>query len=343
MDIYQIAKRANVSRSTVSRVLTNNPSVSTKTRDAVLRVMEEVNYVPNAAARTLASKRSQIVGMLAYNITHPFWVSIFGGVDLHITQETEYGIFISNCKSQLNENDYKNNYKWNLKNLVARGVDGLIIALANAMDREDFDYLEASGTPYVIIQNQLDDHRAISVNVDNYSGAMTATRHLIQLGHKRILHAAGDFDNGIAEDRMQGFLQAMKESGLPSGDEVVEKCGFTYKDGYDLIKRLAAQGNLPTAVLFVNDSSAFGAYQAANELGISVPGELSVMGIDHLTASMDMASLLPDLTTMVQPISEMGVKAATLLMQQIAGQKVETFTYNMLLHQGSTTGRRDGD
>lgn len=341
MDINEIAQRANVSRSTVSRVLTNHPRVSMKTRNAVLQIMNEANYIPNAAARALASKRSHIIGMLAYNITHPFWISIFGGVDMYITQETEYGIFVSNCKSQLNERDYKNNYKSNLKSLIARGVDGVIIALANSLEHEDFDFLEASGTPYVIIQNQLEDSRAISVNVNNLSGAMTATNHLIKLGHKQIIHAGGEYNNGIAQDRKLGFLQAMNEAGLPADNRVVYECGFLFEDGYRLTRELVAQGRLPTAILFVNDSSAFGAYQAAKEMGISIPDDLSVVGIDYITRFMDISPLLPDLTTMVHPVVDMGVKAATLLMQQIENKKAETFTYTMPLHEGSTTVRKD--
>jgi len=340
MNINQIARKANVSRSTVSRVINNHPRVSEETRRTVLRVMDEAQYIPNAAARSLASKRSHIIGMLAYNITHPFWSGIFGGVDRYISQETDYGIFLSNSKSRLHVDDHKKNYKRNLKNLVARGVDGVIIALANPLEHEDIDFLEASGTPYVIIQNQLDDSRAISVNVDNRGGSATAARHLVSLGHKRIIHAAGPMQSGIAYERCQGFMAAMRESDLPFDDSSAPLCGFLFDEGYRFMKNMIEAADFPTAILFVNDSSAFGAYLAANEAGINIPGDISFVGFDHLTGPMDISGLLPDLTTMIQPVAEMGGMAAKLLMDQLDNRKVETFNYVLSLHLGATTARR---
>lgn len=338
MNINEIAQRANVSRSTVSRVLNKHPRVKEETRQAVLRVMEEMHYIPSAAARSLASKRNNIIGMLVYNIAQPFWAGVFSGVEQYISQHTDLGLFLANSKSHLDVRDYKEDYKRNLRNLVQRGVDGVIIALANDVQPDDIDFLQSSQTPFVIIQNYLEDARITSINVDNVDGAYQATRHLLQLGHRHIVHAAGPLDSGISRDRMQGYVQAMQEAGLPLGASSVVNCGFLFDDGYWCMKRLLAEESALTAVLFANDATAFGGYLAAREAGVSIPEQLSVVGFDHLTEEMDVAGLLPDLTTVSQPVLDIGSTAAELLVRQLSGDAtVQPARFPMCLYQGGTT------
>ncbi|MDR2932466.1 MAG: LacI family transcriptional regulator [Oscillospiraceae bacterium] len=337
MTINEIAKKANVSRSTVSRALNNHPRVSAETRQAVLRVVQEMNYIPNAAARSLASKRSSVIGMLVYNITQPFWASVFSGVEQYISGQTDYGIFLANSKSHLEVRDHKDDYKRNLKNLVSRGVDGVIIALANDLRKDDIDFLESSGIPFVIIQNCLEDSRVVSVDVDNVEGAYKATRHLLSLGHKKIMHATGPLDSGIARERRHGYVKAMQEAGVVLYNNSVVDCGFLFGDGYWCMKRMLAEKTIPTALLCANDLSAFGAYFAAKEAGMRIPDDISIAGFDHLAGSMDVSGLLPDLTTMNHPVSEMGNTAAKLLVSQLGGSKAESVKFHMSLHEGATT------
>ncbi len=201
---------------------------------------------------------------------------------------------------------------------MLRGVEGIIIALANDLSVEDIDFLETSGIPFVIIQNHLQDSRIACVNVDNVTGAYDATRYLIGLGHRHIIHATGPLDSGISQDRMRGFVAAMQEAGLPVDNNSIVNCGFLFNDGYWCMKRLMAQESAPTAILFANDVTAFGAYLAAQEEDISIPGDVSIVGFDRLTNEMDVAGLLPDLTTMSQPVSEIGVAAAQMLFRPAA-------------------------
>ena len=339
MNINEIARKANVSRSTVSRVLNNHPKVREDTRKAVQAVINELNYIPNAAARSLASRKTNVIGVLIYNIVQPFWTGLFAGIEGYVCQ-TDYGLFLANSKSHLDNWDYKNDYKKNLKNLVLRGVDGIIIALANDLDTEDIDFLEASDTPFVSIQNHLLDKRIDCVKVDNVTGAYDVTRHLISLGHRRIIHTAGPLDSGISQDRMRGFMMAMREAGLPMDNSSIVHCGSLFNDGYWCMKRLMAQKNRPTAIVFANDITAFGGYLAARESGIAIPDDISIVGFDQLTNEMDVAGLLPDLTTMSQPVADIGAAAAQMLLEKLEGKPpLSPMTFPLTLHTGATSSR----
>jgi LacI family transcriptional regulator len=217
-------------------------------------------------------------------------------------------------------------------------VDGLIIALGNDLQPDDIDFLDASHIPFVIIQSNLHDDRITRVNVDNHKGACEATRYLLKLGHRHIVHVTGPLEGSIARERLEGFTHAMREAGAPMTDDSVVRGGFLFGDGYWATKRLLSGRTPCTAVLFGNDASAFGGYHAAREAGISIPEELSIVGFDHLISEMDIAGLLPDLTTMGQPVSDIGGSAAELLFQKLSGSKaVESLMIPMTLFKGHTT------
>jgi len=339
LDIEEIARKANLSRSTVSRVINNHPSVRDETRAAVLKVIEEMGYFPNAAARSLKSRRSSTIGVLVYNIAQPFWAGIFSGIEDGVS-DSGYGLILSNSKSHLDVHDFRNEYRKNLRNLVQRGVDGIVIALANNLKTEDVDFLESSGIPFVIVQNHLDDPRVSSVNVNNVTGARRAAEHLIGLGHERIVHAAGPLDSGIYQDRMKGFLDAMEGASLPVTGDSVMQCGSLFGDGYWFMKRLISQNAGVTAVVMVNDVSAYGACLAAREEGVSIPGDLSIVGFDWLPRHLDIARLLPDLTTMHQPAGDIGAAAVRMLLRKLGGDNVpEQEEFELELHEGATCRR----
>lgn len=336
MNISEIAKRANVSRATVSRVINNYPGIKEKTRMAVQAIIDEANYIPSAAARSLSSNKSNIIGVLVYNITQPFWGGIVSAVEEGLSN-TNYDVFFANSKNHLNIWDYNSDYKKNLKNLISRGVDGIIIALANDLDAEDVDVLEAANTPFVVIQNYLADDRITSVNVDNFQGAYTATKYMIQLGHRKIAHAAGPLEGGIARERMKGFIQAMKDHGLPVLDENIVRCGFKFNDGYWCMKQLLKRDNAMTAIVFTNDITALGGCLAAREEHTHIPDDLSIIGFDKLVNEMDVASLLPNLTTMEQPVMEIGLTAARILLDKLQNKPSSSVILPLTLYEGETS------
>ncbi len=339
MNIDEIAKAAKVSRATVSRVINASPAVNIKTRLAVQKVISEMNYVPNAAARSLVNKKTNTIGVLVYNIMQPFWSGLFAGIEQFFSG-LDYSLVLSNSKSHLDIIDYKHQYKKNINNMILRNVDGIIIALANDLDEEDINILQAARTPYVIIQNNLKNHRGFSVNVDNVTGAYNATRYLLNMGHRRIMHAAGPLGSRISQDRLTGYVNAMQEAKVPFDNSFIINSGFKFQDGYWCMKRILAKDTRPSAVLFANDISAFGGYLAAREEQVAIPGDISIMGFDQLTKTMDIAGFLPDLSTMSQPINEIGLAAGQMLLQQFeSGGEIDPVIFPFTLHEGSTVRR----
>lgn len=333
MKIDEIAKRAKVSRSTVSRVLNNNPRVNLKTRQLVNHVIQEMNYVPNAAARSLASKRSSVIGVLIYNINQPYWSGIFSGIEQE-TADKGFSVLLANFR---NAHTYIGNRSQSIRNLLLQNVDGIIIALYNSPSEDDLELLRTSGKPFVVIQSSEHSGGFSTVNVDNHLLAYQATEYLIQMGHTNIYHSTGPLGNQIANDRLAGYLQAMQDHKLRVTDDHLISCGSMYDDGYWCMKRVIGRQQLPTAMLFHNDITAYGAIQACREEHIRVPEDLSMIGIDHLASMTDFGSMLPDLTSMTLPITQYGVQAAHLLMDQIENNSpVQNVILPCSLYKGST-------
>jgi DNA-binding LacI/PurR family transcriptional regulator len=337
MNIDLIAKKAGVSRATVSRVINNFPGIKEETRKRVEDVIREVNYIPSAAARSLVRRRSNIIGALIYNITQPFWGNYISGIEDGVAP-TDYGLFFANSKKHQTFWDYQKAYKGNLKNLVSHGVDGVIMTLLNDLEKEDIDFLESVNIPYIVMQNCLDDTRIVSVNVDNVQGGYDATNYLIGLGHQSIGHITGLLTSGIGKARLQGFSQAMEQAGLQVSPDNIVNGGHSFKDGYWGMKQLMTHTTPPTAVFFASDESAFGGIYAAREMNIRVPEDVSVIGFDGIRDTFDHAAYLPILTTMEQPTHEMGKIAAEIMVAWLEGQRPElaTITMKATLAEGKT-------
>ncbi len=342
MNIYEIARKANVSRATVSRVINNSPGVKEATRLRVMEVINQENYIPSAAARSLVSKTSNIIGLLIYNITQPFWGGIASGVEDGVSQ-TNYSIFIANSKNRTTSWDYQKAYKQNLRKMVSQGVDGIIIALLNDLDSEDIEFLESIRMPFTVLQSNLRSQNVVSVNIDNVKAAFDATNHLISLGHRSIIHVTGPMISGVSQKRVEGFTQAMAAAGLLVDDNSIMSGSFKFSDGYDVMKQIFQRDKRPTAVLFGCDLGAFGGIAAARDMNIRVPEDISVMGFDGLYQEIEYAALLPDLTTMCQPVEQLGQVAVRQLMDLINGKFPESGSpsLEMILKEGKTCRRID--
>lgn len=342
MNINEIADKANVSRATVSRVINNLPGVREETRRRVIAVIHEENYIPSAAARSLVSKTSNILGLLIYNITQPYWGGIATGIEAGVAQ-TNYGIFIMNSKLHESSWDYQKAYKQKLRNLVGQGVDGIIIALLNDLDSEDIEFLQSINMPFTVLQNNLRYPSVVSVNIDNAKAAYDATNHLIRLGHRSIVHVTGPMISGLSQKRVEGFTQAMGSAGLLVSDQSIMSGSFKFADGYKAMKQILERRERPTAVLFGSDLGAYGGIAAARDMNVRVPEDISVMGFDGLAQEIEYAALLPDLTTMCQPVEELGRVAVGQLIDLINGKKPEkNLTYlQMTLLEGQTCRRLD--
>jgi LacI family transcriptional regulator len=337
LNIDDIARLAAVSRTTVSRVLNDDPGVSKKTKEKVLQVINEHHYVPNAAARTLVRKKTDLIGVLVNNVTDIFWDRIISGIEQSI-HHLEYKALYANVRGFPDEPLSKSRYKRMLRLLAEGRVDGLIIAIINELDAEDVDLLIGRKIPFVVIQNSFQDERINSINIDNFQGTYTSTKYLIDLGHRDIAYVTGDLRSKIAVLRLKGFQRALKDHGIPSDRNRILQGNNSFEDGYWRMKQILSWDRLPTAVSFHNDIMAYGGIKAIQESGLKIPEDISVIGFDGLSGEYDLAKLAPPLTTMYQPMAAMGERAGQIIIDQLNGKDlapVREFFPLELVDQGS--------
>ena len=312
-----VAARAGVSRATVSRVVNGSPKVTPEVTAAVTRAIADLNYVPNRAARSLASRRTQVVALVVPESTakifaDPFFASIVQGVALHLA-DTEYTLNIV-IASEANPDKTR-------RFLMGGNVDGALIVSHHSGDHS---YAHLGSTlPMVFGGRPLSDgqHTSYFVDVDNVAGAAVATRHLIERGRRHIALITGPQDMPAGVDRLTGWRQAMEEHGLDTS--LVEYGDFSPLSGVEAMRRLLARGRPIDGLFATNDQMAAGAYSAIREAGLDIPGDIAVVGYDDdyfgLTAT-------PPLTTVHQPSIGLGETMARVLVRRIEGEEVERVT-----------------
>ncbi|MFN2138136.1 MAG: LacI family DNA-binding transcriptional regulator [Candidatus Promineifilaceae bacterium] len=304
--IFDVAAEAGVSYSTVSRVVNNKAYVKPSTREKVMKAMDRLGYRANVQARSLAGGRSSVIGLLVVDLTTEYVGELVRGID-EVLAANKYELMLYTTHRRITkEADYVN--------MMARGfADGLLIVLP----REPEAYvmgLRERQFPYVLIDQFGTDDLDLSVIAENHRGAYEATQHLIELGHRRIGIITGWMDMASARQRLDGYQAALSAFGIPIEQELIYEGNFSQQCG-----RLGAEFFLelpqpPTAVFASNDDSAVGVMEAARARGLAIPDDLSVVGFDDIP----MAKVLsPRLTTVKQPLTEMGSTAAQLLLDQI--------------------------
>jgi LacI family transcriptional regulator len=313
LNLEEVGKQAGVSRSTVSRVINNDPNVSKRTRERVLKVIERVGYQPNFAARALVTQRTRVIGVIipqTINIVFEdryYFPTLLTGIATVVNQR-DYTLVLW---VEEDETDQERFYR----NIVrSRLIDGLIIA-SLAIDNPFLQFLVEMQIPLVMIEKPegAPDHVSY-VTIDNVSASREITEHLIRLGRKRIGVVTGDLRNPDGIDRYQGYRDALSGSGFALQDELVYEGNFTFSAGYEGTRILLQLG--VDAIVTGNDQSAFGAVEAVHDLGLRVPQDVAVVGFDDLPTA---ARSKPPLTTVQQPIRERGAAAAQLLLDQIEG------------------------
>lgn len=307
---------AEVSIATVSRVLNNSPLVQAKTRERVLEIIAQLNYTPNTLARSLVNKKTQTVGLIIPDISNAFSAEVVRGIE-DVAHQNNYNVIL--CNSDL---DFEREMKY-VTTLQEKQVDGLIF-LSEQVTPEHFNCFLKSRMP-IVLAATWDEQRVFpSVNIDNVASAQLATRHLASLGHKRIAFIAGSFDDPIAGvTRLAGYKEGLLAEGLPISEELIREGDYTYKTGYKAMKSLLTLDTVPTAVFAASDEMALGAMNAIVDSGLSVPGDLAVIGFDNIDLTM---KVRPRLSTVAQPMYEMGMKAMEMLTRILAGKTLEDQT-----------------
>ncbi|MBC7290163.1 MAG: LacI family DNA-binding transcriptional regulator [Actinotalea sp.] len=307
-----VAARAGVSHQTVSRVLNAHPSVREETRQVVLEAIEELGYRRNAAARALVTRRTATIGVVTSGS------ALFGPTSTLIAVENaarDAGYFVSVATTA----------RWDtttfteaLEHFMAQSVDGVVVLAANddaVQAVRDFP----SPVPVVMVgPKEPPGSRLHAVTFDQYGGARLATRHLVELGHRDVVHVSGPLDWLDARERALGWRHELRAAGLPAPTTVAAD-SWSADRGYEVGRELVRQG-LPSSVFTSNDQLALGLLRAFAEAGVRVPADVSVVGFDDVDGS---AHFYPPLTTVRQEFGELGRRCLSMLLDLLAGRTVE--------------------
>ncbi|WP_105619264.1 LacI family DNA-binding transcriptional regulator [Vallitalea okinawensis] len=316
MTIRDIAKQCNVSVATVSRVLNNDPKgVGQHTREKVLKVIEATNYKPNAVARTLATKRARTIGLILPDVSNPFNSMMAKGVE---EEASKYGYNTILCDSN-NEKEKENAY---LRILSENYVAGLIYNNFKSTDLSGLQDFIGQSIPYILIDHDIETHEGASViKIDNAKAMYDLTRFVLSKGHKKIAAVTGYEDSYSSSQRLIGFKRAMNDVGVDVNAELIFTGDFRLKTGYELCGCILEKAKV-TAIICFNDVMALGVLQKLKENGLKVPEDISVTGFDNI----EFADFIdPPLTTVSQPIYDMGRRAAYQLIQKLEGQNKDIY------------------
>lgn len=313
--IMDVAKRARVSKATVSRVLNGIP-VKEETRRKVVAAMKELDYRPNAQARSLTSGKTQVVGVLVPDIESAFYGPILEGCQQSLLSRGYNMLVCSTYHKRGNEYTFA-------KLLWEKRVDGLLILTPREVEDKPMQLLlrkfASSGFPIVVADGEFDNSLVPAVWVNNFEGGYKATEHLLKLGHKRIGLLLGPKDAPEASQRHLGYQQALRDYGITPCEELVVCAGnYLVNDGLKVAGKLLAKQ--PTAIFATSDDLAISVLEVGREMGICVPQDLSLVGYDDVAYAQ---LVTPKLTTVRQPLKQLGSISARKLVQTITGEEPE--------------------
>lgn len=302
-----IAKRAGVSTSTVSHVINQSRFVSEEITERVKKAAKELNYSPSALARSLKMNRTRTIGLLVTTSTNPFFGEVVKGVERHC-YEQNYNLILCNTEGD------EARMKSSINTLLEKRVDGLLL-LCSTLEGQHLDVFDRYEDVPTVVMDWGETHFPSDKIKDNsHLGGYLAAKHLIENGHKRIGCVTGPLDRHQAQIRFSGFKQALEEAELSLDERWVVPANFECDGGYEAFCRLYEQGELPSAIFACNDMMAMGIINAANEKGIRIPDDLSVIGYDDVYIAKYM---VPALTTIHQPKFRLGKTAVDTLLNRI--------------------------
>ena len=307
--LEMVAERAGVSPSTVSRILNGTAVVSDEKRAAVDQAIAKLGFVPNPVARGLAGGRTLSIGVVSQAIDSPFYGAALRGIEVELGSAGYSPLFMSGHWRADEEARC-------IDVLRSRRVDGLIVLTGRLADSALRSL--ARSLPVVVTGRSLKASNLLSMDFDNREGARQATQHLIDLGHRRIAFISGDPEHPDAVDRQQGYRSAIEAAGLRFDPALVAPGNFSEHSGLLAVERLLASRTRFSAIFAANDQMAFGASLGLYRRGLRVPDDVSLVGFDDVAGSVYM---VPPLTTVHNPIQEIGELAARAMLSLLAGDK----------------------
>lgn len=310
LTLEDVARQAGVSRSTVSRVVNDQPNVSDDVRQRVLEVIERTGYHPNAAARTLVSQRSGTLGLVlphsvSFFFTDPYYPHLTKGIAQACNQhDYTLALFLVGTKE-----DEQKIYP----HISRRGLlDGVILQSGHHGDQWLMGHLARANIPVVVAGRPFQPQEVSYIDIDNITASFQAVNHLIRLGRQRIASIAGPANSAVGVDRLEGYRKALQERGPGVDEALIVEGDFTETSGYYSMKELLA--HRPDAVFAASDVMAIGAMRAAREAGLRVPQDIAFVGFDDLPIA---TMLDTQLTTVRQPVVQFGAQAVELLLDLI--------------------------
>lgn len=306
--IHDIARKLNITASTVSRALKNHPRISEETKKAVLKVAQRLNYQPNHIAAALRNGRSRILGIIVPNVDRSFFSSVVFGIE-EVANKAGYNVMI--CQSH---EDYQKEVA-TIEALLNAQVDGIIVSLAKGtQDFSHFIKVKDMGIPLIMFDRANDELGVSHVVIDDFNGAYKATEHLITQGCRRIAHFAGTNKVSIYKERLRGYKEALLDNKLPYNESLVIESDTQVEDGRKAMLKMLKLSPPVEGVFSASAFGAMGALQVCKEKGVHVPDEVAIVGFSNETFTFFTE---PPLTTVEQHSLQMGQTAAEMLFDQL--------------------------
>tara|TARA_R110002033_G_scaffold69433_3_gene120789 strand:- start:1443 stop:2471 length:1029 start_codon:yes stop_codon:yes gene_type:complete len=309
--LQDIANILEISTSTVSRALQNNPRISETIRNKVLKTANELNYFISKYPETVLPKKINAIGVIVPKITYHLYAMAISGIE-KVAEENNMHIII--CQSdELYERE-----KNLTEELVKIGVSGLIVSLAG--ETKDFNHfleLKEKNIPLVLFNRQCDEVVTDKVVIDNFKASYDATEHLLSIGCKQISYIGGPEILQISNTRLMGYKQALNDVGMPYDEKQIEYCSFTKESNLSAARKLLYSPNPPDGIIAFSDQIAIAAMVAAKERGLKIPEDLAIIGFNNEPVD---ELLEPSLTSIDQPAFQMGCESAKLIFERISNQ-----------------------
>ncbi|SFC58275.1 transcriptional regulator, LacI family [Bacillus sp. OV322] len=310
--IYDVAREANVSMATVSRVVNGNPNVKPATRKKVSEVIDRLGYRPNAVARGLASKKTTTVGVIIPDISSIFFAELARGIE-DIATMYKYNIILSNS-------DENRDKEFHLLNtMLGKQVDGIVFMGSNITE-EHIEEFKKSPVPIVLAGSVEDSGQVPSVNIDYEAASYDAVSEFIRNGHKRIALVSGSLSQPVNQKKLAGYKRALQEAGIEASENLIVEGDYTYDSGIEAFEKLAEAGEKPTAIIAGADEMALGIVHAAQDKGFNVPDDFEVISFDNTRLTL---MVRPQISTVVQPLYDIGAVAMRLLTKLMNKEEVE--------------------
>jgi len=330
--IYDIAKKANCSAMTVSKVINNTGKISETTKQRIQQIMSEMNYVPNSNARSLVLQQTKLLSLLIADITNPFYTTLARGAE-DAAKRLGYQLLFSNSdESIVKEKEY-------IETILSARVAGVMITPVGDSSLDHLKLLEQYGIPFVLIDREVPGVTADTVLGDSKEGASQLTEHLLKLGHRRIAMINGHLETSTARYRLEGYKETLLVNGIGWDEQLIMEMGFNQSNADEYMGRLLSLQEPPTAIFAANNLIALAAIRSLRQKGYRVPEDMSILCFDDLETDY---VLDPFLTVASQPAYEFGAIGMQTLVDRIQGNQEhfqQIILPSKLIVRGSSASR----